>query len=112
MKVGYKATKKFKVTNKTNDIIRFDILWNEIVNEYTHYGRPYFGLKMNNITYIDINKAQIPLVSKSGEIFAENLGIEPGATQNFEVTYEIKDNEEAVYNIGKFFYITFELKTR
>ena len=103
---GYNKEKKIIVTNKTGKDLEFNIAWNEVVNDYYYYNRPYFGVSLNGETLIDTNNSQLPYANVSGEVFMNNMKIKNNESQEFTFKYIIKKSNYSEMDTGKIFYAT------
>lgn len=103
---GYNKEKKIIVTNKTGKDLEFNIAWNELVNDYYYYNRPYFGVSLNGETLIDANVSQLPYANVRGEVFMSNMKIKNNESQEFTFKYKIKKSNYSEMDTGKIFYAT------
>lgn len=112
VKEGLKITKKFIIENNTSENLTYDILWSDILNTFTYWGRLYFSLEMNGNTLISIEDGRVPYEINNGDYLAKDIIINSNEKQEYVLTYEFKSTAETAYNIGKMYYSTQEIRVK
>ena len=89
---GWTASKTFTIKNESKATLKYDIYWDEIVNEFTKTNNLYFGLVRNGETVIDISSNRTPYPNNGNKVLMlNNIVLKPGETHTYKLTLLFKD---------------------
>ena len=89
---GWTASKTFTIKNESKATLKYDIYWDEIINEFTKTNNLYFGLVRNGSTVIDISSNRTPYPNNGNKVLMlNNVILKPGETHSYELTLLFKD---------------------
>ena len=106
IKPGWRASKTFTVTNDTNATLKYDIYWDELINEFTETNNLYFGLIRDSKTVIDISSSRVPYPNGNNRrvLMLSNVVLNPKETHTYEITLLFKEtNQNQDVDRGKTF---------
>ena len=91
---GWSSTKKFTVTNKSNEAFTYNIVIQNLINTFVTEG--YLKYKITGVNggystdgYINVPKSDVA----TDTILAENISIELGVTQTYTIEFIYKNDE-------------------
>ncbi len=99
-KPGDVITKTFTVTNKSNLDLKYNISWEEIVNEYNTKNEIVYKIESND-GGANIEEKTSPTTNS---LITNNIPITAGATHTYTLTFEYQNIENNdIENMGKYF---------
>ena len=104
---GWNKTKKLTVTNNTNEDITYDIIWNDVINNFGYGNRPYYELIVDGKQLVNLNN-QLPYPVNNGQAIVKGLIVKANSKNEIVLNYVYKPLNN--YDDGKLFYSVLEVK--
>ena len=111
VKPGWTKSKRFNISNNGSEKITYKITWEEILNDYHYEVRPKFVLMKNGA---EIAKGELLYTPNNGEVLVDNVEINPGETNQYELIYSFSDNQNKSLtdnNFGRTYYSSLKVKS-
>ena len=105
--IGWTKTKKFTITNDSNQDMTYDINWNDIINNFGWGNRPNYELSIDGNKLVNLT-SQLPYAVNNGEKIVKNIQIKANTEQEVVLNYAY--TPENNYDDGKLFYAILEIK--
>jgi len=91
--VGVVLVKKVADKVKENEVLRYEILWTNVMNTFTATNNLYYGLKLNGNVVKNILTERVPRNTEQNKALTTNVLIQPGQTHTYELTLEFRNTE-------------------